>query len=65
MKITGKSKSGFFPDDRQNFELIENKLIIRGQPEERFEHWGVLVYSDITSRLICLALTNEEKISEN
>lgn len=65
MKIPEKNTSGFLPENHQPFELIENQVIITNLPEERFEHWGFLVYSDITSKLINLALVGQEKISAN
>lgn len=65
MKIPEKKTSGLLPDNYQPFDLIENQVIITNLPEERFEHWGFLVYSDITSKLINLALVVQEKISEN
>lgn len=65
MKILGKDKFGFFSGNYRKYKLIANRSVIRESPQEKFEHWGYLVYSEITSKLICLALTNLEKVSEN
>lgn len=65
MKIPGKKKSGYLPEGYRKYKLIANQAVIRETPQERFEHWGYLVYSEITSKLICLALANGEKVSVN
>lgn len=60
-----KNKRKYWPDISANYPLIENKSVLMALPEERFEHWGYLVYSELISGLINLVLINQEKISEN
>lgn len=65
MKIPEKDKSGILSEDDNEYGLISNEAIIMTFPLERFEHWGYLVYSEITSKLIKMSLTFRDKISEN
>lgn len=60
-----KNKRRYWPDKSASYPLIENKSVLMTLPEERFEHWGCLVYSELISGLINLVLINREKISEN
>lgn len=63
MKNGNKNKVRSLSD--KDFVIIENSSIVSKILEERFEHWGYLMYSQVISQLICFTLTNQEKISLN
>lgn len=65
MKIPPKNKYVFLPDNNREYKLIENKSIIPENIQERFEHWGCLMYSQLISNLISMVLVSKTKISEN
>ncbi len=53
-KNNPRSKRGRYAD----FKWIINHSFIKTLPEERFEHWGYLVYSKLNSKLISMALVS-------
>jgi len=65
MKITENDKSCFLSGKPHFLPLIPNRLLIFGLPQEKFEHWGFLVYSDIIAKLIRRSLVLPDKICKN
>lgn len=57
-RLPGRKMSG-------SYGLITNKSFVRGIPQEKFEHWGILVYSQKVSGDILQQLSRIKPISVN
>lgn len=63
MKTPEKDKFELLPEKPSNGEQRANQVFIKPIPVERFEHWGYLMYSEIISELISIALIS--KVAKN
>ena len=59
MKVP-KRKSSRNSGQRKGYTILENQLLTKEITVEKFEHWGYLVYTDLTSSVICKALANKK-----
>ncbi len=65
MENSEKNRRKYRLNKLASYPLIENKSVLMNLPEERFEHWGCLVYTKVISGLISKVLVDQGKISNN
>lgn len=64
MKVP-KRKPSRCSEQRKEYPILENQLLAKEMPVEKFEHWGYLVYTYPTSDKICKTLAGKVRHSTN